>query len=88
MWTGIPLMRIAGEESERLLQMEEALHERVIGQEEAITHARQGRAPRPRRPEGPEAPDRLLHLPRPHRRRQDRAGEGAGRVHVRQRRSR
>ena len=37
MWTGIPLMRIAGEESERLLQMEEALHERIIGQEEAIT---------------------------------------------------
>ena len=30
-------MRIAGEESERLLKMEEALHERVIGQEEAIT---------------------------------------------------
>ncbi len=37
MWTGIPLTRIAGEESERLLQMETALHERVIGQEEAIT---------------------------------------------------
>ena len=37
MWTGIPLIRIAGEESERLLQMEEALHERIIGQEEAIS---------------------------------------------------
>ncbi|HMA37378.1 MAG TPA: ATP-dependent Clp protease ATP-binding subunit, partial [Chloroflexia bacterium] len=37
MWTGIPLMRIAGEESERLLQMEESLHKRVIGQEEAIS---------------------------------------------------
>ena len=37
MWTGIPLMRIAGEESERLLQMEAALHARVIGQREAIT---------------------------------------------------
>ncbi|MCC6626682.1 MAG: ATP-dependent Clp protease ATP-binding subunit [Chloroflexi bacterium] len=37
MWTGIPLTRIAGEESERLLQMEEALHERIVGQEEAIT---------------------------------------------------
>ena len=36
MWTGIPVMRIAQEESERLLQMEEALHKRVIGQEEAI----------------------------------------------------
>src|ERR671938_536781 len=36
MWTGIPVMRIAEEESQRLLQMESALHERVIGQEEAI----------------------------------------------------
>jgi ATP-dependent Clp protease ATP-binding subunit ClpC len=37
MWTGIPLMRIAGEEAERLLQMEGALHERIVGQEEAIS---------------------------------------------------
>jgi ATP-dependent Clp protease ATP-binding subunit ClpC len=36
MWTGIPVMRIAGEESERLMHMEEALHARIIGQNEAI----------------------------------------------------
>ena len=36
MWTGIPVTRIAQEESERLLQMEEVLHQRMIGQEEAI----------------------------------------------------
>ncbi len=36
MWTGIPVTRIAQEESERLLKMEEALHARVIGQQEAI----------------------------------------------------
>jgi len=36
MWTGVPLMQIAQEESERLLQMESALHERIIGQDEAI----------------------------------------------------
>jgi ATP-dependent Clp protease ATP-binding subunit ClpC len=36
MWTGVPVKRIAGEESERLLQMEQALHERVVGQNEAI----------------------------------------------------
>ncbi len=36
MWTGIPVMRIAQEESARLLEMEGALHKRVIGQEEAI----------------------------------------------------
>ncbi len=58
MWTGIPLTRIAGEESERLLQMEAELHERIIGQEEAIkTVARAVRRSRtgmkdPRRPVG------------------------------------
>ena len=36
MWTGIPVTRIAQEESERLLHMEDALHNRVIGQQEAI----------------------------------------------------
>ena len=36
MWTGIPVTRIAQEESQRLLHMEESLHNRVIGQEEAI----------------------------------------------------
>ncbi|MGC4189637.1 MAG: ATP-dependent Clp protease ATP-binding subunit [Thermomicrobiales bacterium] len=36
MWTGIPLVRIAGEESERLLHMEDALHERIVGQDEAV----------------------------------------------------
>jgi ATP-dependent Clp protease ATP-binding subunit ClpC len=36
MWTGVPVQQIAGEESERLLQMEEALHKRVVGQDEAI----------------------------------------------------
>jgi len=37
MWTGIPVTRIAGEESERLLKMEEDLHRRIVGQNEAIT---------------------------------------------------
>jgi len=36
MWTGVPVSRIAAEESERLLHMEEALHQRVVGQDEAI----------------------------------------------------
>jgi ATP-dependent Clp protease ATP-binding subunit ClpC len=36
MWTGIPVIRISAEESERLLHMEDALHKRVIGQQEAI----------------------------------------------------
>jgi ATP-dependent Clp protease ATP-binding subunit ClpC len=36
MWTGIPVTRIAQEESERLMHMEDALREKVIGQDEAI----------------------------------------------------
>jgi ATP-dependent Clp protease ATP-binding subunit ClpC len=36
MWTGIPVTRIAQEESERLLHMEDSIHHRVIGQDEAI----------------------------------------------------
>ncbi|TVR24290.1 MAG: ATP-dependent Clp protease ATP-binding subunit [Anaerolineaceae bacterium] len=36
MWTGIPVMRIAGEETARLMEMEGALHKRIIGQHEAI----------------------------------------------------
>jgi len=58
MWTGIPVTRIAQEESERLLQMEDHLHKRVIGQQEAIaTIARAVRRARaglkdPKRPIG------------------------------------
>jgi ATP-dependent Clp protease ATP-binding subunit ClpC len=36
MWTSIPLVQLTGDETERLLHMEESLHERIIGQEEAI----------------------------------------------------
>ena len=36
MWTGIPLSRIASEESARLLEMDQFLKERVVGQDEAI----------------------------------------------------
>jgi ATP-dependent Clp protease ATP-binding subunit ClpC len=35
-WTGIPVKRLAEEETERLMKMEETLHNRVIGQEEAV----------------------------------------------------
>jgi len=58
MWTGIPLVQIATEESERLLRMEEDLHERIVGQEEpivalakAVRRARAGLKD-PRRPIG------------------------------------
>ncbi|MEE3351439.1 MAG: ATP-dependent Clp protease ATP-binding subunit [Saccharofermentanaceae bacterium] len=37
MWTGIPVQRISESESERLLKLEDRLHERVIGQEKAVS---------------------------------------------------
>jgi ATP-dependent Clp protease ATP-binding subunit ClpC len=37
MWTGVPLMQLAQEESERLLHMEDELEEHIVGQNEAIS---------------------------------------------------
>ncbi len=36
MWTGVPVMQIAEKEFERLLHMEDELHSRIVGQDEAI----------------------------------------------------
>ena len=58
MWTGVPVARLAKEETERLLQMENELHKRIIGQDEAIVNisksVRRARAglKDPRRPIG------------------------------------
>lgn len=58
MCTGIPVSRLTSDESSRLLQMEEALHQRIVGQDEAIVAVakavRRGRAglKDPRRPIG------------------------------------
>ncbi len=35
-WTGIPVMRLVEEETEKLLRMEDSLHKRIVGQEEAV----------------------------------------------------
>lgn len=37
MWTGVPVAQLTEEESERLLKLEDILHKRVIGQDEAVT---------------------------------------------------
>ncbi len=37
MWTGIPTTQLVQEEKERLLSLEKILHERIIGQEEAVS---------------------------------------------------
>ena len=58
MWTGVPVARLAKEETERLLQMENDLHKRIIGQDEAVVNisksVRRARAglKDPRRPIG------------------------------------
>ena len=58
LWTGIPVTKLAVEETQRLLQMEDELHKRIIGQDEAITNiskaVRRARAgiKDPRRPVG------------------------------------
>ena len=61
------------------------LRQRVVGQDEALAAVVGRGAPRARRAPGPEPPDRLVHLPRPDRRRQDRARAGARGVPVRRR---
>ncbi|MBN2253864.1 MAG: AAA family ATPase, partial [Kosmotogaceae bacterium] len=37
MWTGIPIVQLTSAETERLLQMEETIHQRIVGQDEAIS---------------------------------------------------
>ena len=84
-WTGIPAGRLLEGETAKLLRMEDELGKRVVGQAEAVRavsdavrRARAGhRRPRPAH--------RLVPVPRPDRRRQDRAGQGAGGVPVRRR---
>lgn len=57
-WTGIPATQITKEESERLLKLEDILHERIVGQDKAVSGVaraiRRGRAglKNPKRPIG------------------------------------
>ena len=84
-WTGIPVSRLMQGEVEKLIQMEDRLRERVVGQDEAVVAvANAVRAARaglqdPNRPLG------QLPVPRSDRRRQDRDGPRARRVPVRRR---
>ncbi len=84
-WTGVPLTSINQDEGDKLLRMEDELHQRVISQEKAISAL--SRAIRRSRAglKSPEPSGRQLRVPRPDRRRQDRAGPGARELPVRQR---
>ena len=84
-WTGVPITSIKEEETQKLLRIEEELHKRIISQDKAISAL--ARAIRRSRAglKSPNRPDRLVPVPRTHRRRQDRSGPHPGAVHVRQR---
>ena len=82
-WTGIPVSKLMEGEVEKLIHMEERLHDRVDRPGRGRRGGRERAAALARRALGPEPADRQLPLPRPDRRRQDGARPGAGRVHVR-----
>jgi len=84
-WTGIPVSRLMEGEVQKLIRMEERLHERVVGQDEAVTSVANAIRPGSRRSAGSEPPARQLSLPRAHRRGQDGAGPRAGGVPLRRR---
>ena len=48
-WTGVPVSRLMEGEMHKLLRLEDVLHERVVGQDEAVHAGRQRDPPQPRR---------------------------------------
>ena len=82
-WTNIPVSRLMEGEIQKLIHMEERLHERVVGQDEAITAVANAIRRAPCRPAGSQQAARQLHLPRTDRRRQDRARTRARGIPVR-----
>ena len=82
-WTGVPVREITQDESERLLHLEEALHKRVIGQDEAVSAV--ARAIRRARAglKDPNRPIGSFIFSRADRRGKNRADPGIGRGHVR-----
>ena len=68
-WTGVPVQKLTESETEKLLHMEDVLHQRLIGQDEAVRAI--SRAIRRARVglKKPQPPDCQLCILRPHRRR-------------------
>ena len=82
-WTGIPVGRLLQGETEKLMSMESRIGERLVGQlpavravSDAVRRSRAGIS-------DPESANRLIRVPRSHRCRQDRAGQGPGGISVR-----
>ena len=83
--TGIPVFKLTEEESQRLLRMEDELHRRVIGQNDAIKALSQAIRRTRAGLKDPKRPGGSFIFAGPVRRRQDRAVQDAGRVPVRRR---
>ena len=83
-WTKIPVQKLAESDTDRLKKLESVLHQRVIGQEEAVKSScpcgKEGAC----RIERPETPDRFVSVFRTYRRRKNRVVESACRSDVRQ----
>ena len=84
-WTGIPVYKLTEEETAKLLRMEDELHRSRHRPGGLDQGGQPGDTAHPRRSEGPQAAVRLVHLPRPVGRRQDRARQDVGRVPLRRR---
>ena len=84
-WTGIPVTRLQEGEREKLLRIDEVLHERVVGQDEAVQFVADAII-RSIRHQGSASADRLVHLPGPYRGREDRARQDSCGCPVRHRR--
>ncbi len=84
-WTGVPVSKLLEGEMQKLLHLEDELHERVIGQDEAVQAVAEAVMRARSGLKDPEPAHRKFHLSGAHRRGQDRTGSGLGRVPVRRR---
>ena len=84
-WTGVPVTKLLEGEMQKLLHLEDELHQRVIGQDEAVTAVAEAVIRARSGLKDPEPADRQLHLPGSDGRGQDGTGAGAGGVSVRRR---
>lgn len=82
-WTGIPLAKLMEGEREKILHLDDILHKRVIGQNEAVTKVTEAIIRSRAGHRGSQPPYRFLPLPRPHGRRQNGTCKSARRKSVR-----
>ncbi len=81
-WTGIPVGKLVQGEREKLLHLSDVLHQRVVGQDEAVQSVADAILRSRAGIQDPQPSARFLPLPWPDGRRQDGACQGAGRSTV------